>query len=423
MNELRASKMPKRLQKRIVIVVSQFPEAHETFIVRELNEIVQRGIPIEIVSLKRCRDRIIYPEAKKLVPFVRYPGWKQRLASLFALLFFAVVHPLRFWSGIFLALRDNFRSPIYLAKCLAVIPRASLIAFRVRLQPRAIIHSHWATVPTFVAWFASRLGRRPYVFTAHAWDIFLHPGNLLRLINGAAAVITCTKYNRNYLHRLFPGKIRRPVHVIYHGLELERFRPDGGPKDPIFTVLAVGRLVPQKGFDVLIKACDLLSRRIDSFRCVIVGDGPEKGKLRDLAYSRNLEHLVQFTGALPHDQVLAWMQRAHVFAAPSVVAPNNDRDGIPNVILEAMAMRLPVVGSDISGIPEVVIPFVTGLLVPQKDATALCSAIELLYFRPDLRRRLGERARWHIENHFDIRLNAYKLIQVYEYVWKKELLR
>jgi len=307
------------------------------------------------------------------------------------------------------------QSPVFLMKVLATVPRSTRIAFRVRRQDNVLLHAHWATVPTFVAWFASRLSKKPYVFTAHAWDIFIHPGNLLRMINGARAVITCTKYNRNFMQAKYSGKIRVPIHVVYHGLELEKFRREPVEKNPIFTVLAVGRLVPQKGFDVLIRACELLSRRIGRFQCVIVGDGPEKGKLQDLVFRKDLEHIVTFTGMLEHDRVLEHMRRAHVFAAPSVIAPNRDRDGIPNVILEAMALELPVVGTKISGIPEVVIPFVTGLLVPEKNSLALCSALERLYYYPELRRQLGYRARLLIQEAFDVRVSANRIVQVYDF--------
>lgn len=405
--------MIKNRRRRVIVIASQFPEAHETFIARELLELHRQGVPLEIVSLKRCRDRFIYRDVRKLLHLVVYPGWKLRLASAVTMVYFAVVHPLRFWGALLLTVWDHFRHPVYLAKLLSVVPRGTYLAFRIRRRRQTLLHAHWATVPTFAAWFASRLSRRPYIFTAHAWDIFIHPGNLLRLISDSEGVITCTKYNRNFLHRKFAGKISVPIRVVYHGLELEKFPAGPASKAPLFTVLAVGRLVPQKGFDVLIRACDLLSRRLERFRCIIVGNGPERGKLMDMIYRKNLEHIVMLKGSQPHEEVIEQMRRAHVLAAPSVIAPNQDRDGIPNVILEAMALELPVVGSDVSGIPEVVIPHVTGLLVPERNPVALGTALEKLYYYPELRRELGRRGRWLIEEKFDVRKNVAQIVEMY----------
>jgi colanic acid/amylovoran biosynthesis glycosyltransferase len=400
----------------ILYILSQFPEVHETFIVRELREILNRKFSFKIISLKKCKDSIIYPEAASLLKFTSYPNQIDRLFSVVSVLFFVLVHPINFFLTFLILIKDNYHSFSYLLKSIVVLPKATLIAWRIRNEQNIAIHAHWATIPTTCAWIVSRLAKKPYIFTAHAWDIFLHPGNLSRLIEDSTNLITCTNYNRNYLIENLGQSISKKVNVIHHGIELFRFNRNGHPKSKQFVIMAVGRLVPQKGFDVLIKACEFLKKKEIDFQCCIIGAGPLENELKELSLINVLTEQILFLGQLPHNNVLEWMNKADVFVAPSVIAPNSDRDGIPNVILEAMALKLPVVGSKVSGIPEIVIENETGLLVESGDPQSLFLALKKLNNNLELREKLSKNGRRLIEQKFDIRINMNQLEDIYSQI-------
>jgi glycosyltransferase involved in cell wall biosynthesis len=165
-------------------------------------------------------------------------------------------------------------------------------------------------------------------------------------------------------------------------------------------LLSVGRLREKKGFDVLIEACRILRDLGVSLRCEIVGYGPEKERLEDLIAARRLTDTVFLVGALTRQGVIARYRAATVFVLPCRTAGDGDRDGIPNVLIEAMASGLPVISTTVSGVPEAVSQGMTGLLVPAEDARALSEAIQTLIARPVLRKRLGERARLNVERRF-----------------------
>lgn len=398
---------------KILYILSQFPEVHETFIVRELNGILNRNFSFKIISLKKCKDSIIYPEAVHLQKYAHYPNVKEKLTSILTVLFFVIFQPINFLSTIIILFKDNYHNLLYLLKSLFVLPRATYITWKVRKEKNILVHSHWATIPTNFAWIVSRISKKPYIFTAHAWDIFLHPGNLSRLIEDSLRVITCTNYNKNYLLKNFGHSLSEKINVIHHGLELFRFNKNGHCKSENYIILAVGRLVPQKGFDVLINACEQLKKQNIRFKCYFIGTGVLVNKLKKITFDKNLSEQIVFLGQQSHDNVLDWMNKADVFVAPSVIAPNLDRDGIPNVILEAMALQLPVIGSDVSGIPEVVIEKKTGLLVEPGDSHNLCFALKKIYENPEFREKYGKNGRELIEKKFDIRITINQLERIY----------
>jgi glycosyltransferase involved in cell wall biosynthesis len=194
---------------------------------------------------------------------------------------------------------------------------------------------------------------------------------------------------------------------VYHGTDLERlrFEPCGQEDPPL--ILSVGRLVEKKGFDHLISACALLRSRGRRFRCRIVAGSrdlwePLSEQIRGLGLS---DHVV-LEGPLDHEEVVGWYRRATLMAMPCVVASDGDRDGIPNVLVEAAACGLPIVTTAVSGIPELVRDGETGLVVPERDPAALALAIERLLDSPALRADLSRRARAHVDEFFDLRRNA-----------------
>ena len=205
-------------------------------------------------------------------------------------------------------------------------------------------------------------------------------------------VVTCTEANGAYLARLMRGEAQSKLHVLPHGVDLRRFgaverRPKPG------RILSIGRMVPKKGFDRLVRALGIVASRGVAFDCRIFGGGPLSDAIQADAVAAGIGHLLHLGGARTQQDLLAEYGQAEVFALSPVVTDDGDRDGVPNVLIEAMACGIPVVATAISGIPELIEDGVTGLLVAPDDPAALAAAIERLLGDAALRRRLGEAGR------------------------------
>jgi glycosyltransferase involved in cell wall biosynthesis len=275
------------------------------------------------------------------------------------------------------------------------------------------LHAHFAHVPASVAHVVHLLTGLPYSVTAHAKDIYTSPPDRLAIrLRAARFVVTCTGYNAQYLAGLMGTAAAQRLHRIYHGVDLHRFGPNSctapDPRTPgdTPTILAVGRLVEKKGYPYLIDACRLLIDRGYDVRLRIVGAGEMKDALRRHIAEVGLDERVELLGARSQDEVIELYRTATVFTLPCVVLDNGDRDGIPNVLVEAMRVGLPVISTAVSGIPELVVDEETGLLVPPRDAQALASALGRLLDDAELRARLAAGAAHRVAHEFDLAANA-----------------
>jgi glycosyltransferase involved in cell wall biosynthesis len=294
------------------------------------------------------------------------------------------------------------------------VAQAIVVALACRDRGIAHLHAHFGTVSTSVARLAAALAGIGYSFTAHAKDIYFdydEPQHLDIKIRDAAQVVTVSDYNVNHLREHFAEdapKIRR----IYNGLDLKRFDhspPQAGARD----ILAVGRLVEKKGFHILIEAMRILLDRGREVSCRIVGHGEEHENLALQIRDSGLEDAVRLAGPLSQGSVVEAMRSAAVLACPCVVGGDGNRDGLPTVLLEAMALGLPCVATDVTGIPELVRDGETGLLVPEGDPEALADALGRILDDVDLRRELSRSARALIERDFDVERSAADLREVF----------
>jgi glycosyltransferase involved in cell wall biosynthesis len=263
----------------------------------------------------------------------------------------------------------------------------------------------------------------PYSFTAHAKDLYLTEPEILRdKMREAEFVLTCTAYNRNYLEKL-GGDLTR-VHLIYHGLDLARFTREAheqvvplaayteGGRVPL--LLSVGRLVEKKGFDTLVRACALLRDRGLRFRCLVYGEGPQREALETLIRELALENVVELPGSILQDDLIEIYRQAAVFALPCQVLENGDRDGLPNVIVEAMSMEIPVVSTEVSGVPELVEHGVNGFLVPPRAPEPLAAHLEMLLRDAALRRRFAQAGRQRVLAEFSLEHNTRRVLALFQ---------
>jgi glycosyltransferase involved in cell wall biosynthesis len=293
--------------------------------------------------------------------------------------------------------------------CATLVLAAALVP---AIQQRHIrhLHAHWATMPALAAYFLKRVSGVPYSITAHAWDIYTSNPLLREKIRAAKFVVTCTAANCKALRSL--GARPEQVILCYHGLDFSTLPPPHFAREAALRILAIGRLVEQKGFSFLLKACHLLQQWGVPFHCCIIGEGQLASDLKTLMTQFGLAGAVSLRGAMPQAEIFRAYQWATVFCAPSVIAHDGNRDGIPNVILEAMSQGLPVVASQVSGIPEVIRAGVTGWLVPAQNAHTLAVTLQNIHSAPDEARRRARAAYDFVRTHFDVQTNTDALLHL-----------
>lgn len=289
----------------------------------------------------------------------------------------------------------------------------------------ALIHAHFGIDAVYALPVAKRLGI-PLVTTFHGYDATLSTAALLsspawanyplfrhQLAQQGDLFLCVSSFIRDRVLAMGFPEARTRVH--YMGVDYRSIQPRG-PDEETQTILHVARLVEMKGTKYLIRAFAELSQRRRDVQLVIIGDGPKRASLQALTRSFGLEGRVQFLGARPHDEVLAWMRKALMLVLPSIRTASGRTEGLGMVSLEAAATGVPAVGSCIGGIPEVVVDGRTGFLVPDRDSSALAARMMDLLEDPARRRRMGEEARAHIERHFDLRAQTQLLEDFYDSV-------
>jgi glycosyltransferase involved in cell wall biosynthesis len=286
---------------------------------------------------------------------------------------------------------------------------------RRRGRPIDHVHAHFAHDPALVAFFTRRLTGVPFSFTAHARDLYGLPvGSLAVRAREANAIVTCCRANVAHLRAILPEPARSRVHLVHHGVDLDAFTaPRRSHRNDVPLVLSVGRLVEKKGFPDLIRACAKLEAAGCHFRCVIYGDGPLRDELVRLRDGLGLAAHVTFAGKQSQRGLVSEFQRADVFALTPHVTDDGDRDGVPNVVAEAMACAVPVVSTSVGGVPDLVRHGENGLLAAPHDVDAIAGNLEALLADTPRCRRLGRAARRTVEEAFDIRASARQLARLF----------
>jgi colanic acid/amylovoran biosynthesis glycosyltransferase len=375
---------------RIGYVAKVFPRLSETFIVTELLAHERAGLDIEVFSLRPSSDLGAHAAHARLRAQVTDIPEEITLGCLLDEL---GRHPLGLAEGLVDGARDEHPREVLQALRLASLVRERGIDH---------LHAHFANAAATVTRMAARLAGVPYSITAHAKDIFheeVRPEQLRRLLGDAAAVVTVSEFNVAHLRAVCPGVAAR-LHRVYNGLELERFAFTS-PATRMPRIVGVGRLVEKKGFGDLVAACALLAADGRRFECRIVGGGALDGELRATVERLGLQHVVTFVGPVSQETVREEIAAAAALAAPCVVGADGNREGLPTVLLEAMALGTPCVGTDVTGIPEVLLDGRTGLAVAQRDPAGLAAALARLLDDAELRVRLAGAARRRIEARFD----------------------
>jgi len=399
---------------RLLYVVSLFPRLSETFIVREVATLIAAGADVRILSLRAPSEKLVQPDAKLLLPRVRHPlpstqAARERIRGMTA-------HPLTLSKIMLKIVAKLYKQPGQVAKSLEAVARGLEHLPFVREFDPDVIHAHWATYPSTVALALARLLGKPFSFTCHANDIFVHDHLLREKIESAGIAITISDYNVRWLAEHCTPSARDRLHVVHCGVDLAAipFRPLSISNREPDLILAVGRLDATKGFDVLLRALALLARTDRRVRCRIIGEGPARSEMMTFIERNGLTNFVKLDGARTQAEVVAALYAAAIFVLPSVITESGDRDGIPVSLMEAMAAGTPSVSTRISGIPELIDEGKEGLLVPERDPAALAHALERLLDDPALAERMALAARAKVERQFDAAMEAHKLLRLFD---------
>ena len=391
-----------------------YPLPSETFIFREVENAKAAGMPFSVYALYGEARKHLSPQMAAVAPSVTRLGARAIPAILADMAWWLLKKPIesarilgtipwRRWSCLEVA-GENF-----FAMCAGFS-----LARRFLADGIEHIHAGWANGPATAAWVASRLSGLPFSFSARAGDIYPPDGALAEKLRAAAAVHTNNKANIAYLAGQAPeaaGKIRQ----IYNSLTLTGRDTSPVHMEPPYRLLAVGRFCRTKGFEVLIDACALLARRNFPFQLTLVGAGLPlpTALIRRRIRAHGLRARVFLPGFVSHDRMSELYAATDIFIMPSVIHASGDRDGIPNVIMEALAHCIPVVATNVSGIPEVVEDGVTGRLVPQRNPEAIADAIMALAGDRNAALALAEAGQARVASLFDPETNTRAILDFF----------
>ncbi len=410
------SRAPARALGRVAYVVSRFPKLTETFVLYELLALEELGYEVELFPLLREHEDVVHPEAKRLVdeahyePFLSGPILRSQVSL-------AIHRPRAYFGALFAIVRDAFGSSNYLLGGLAVFPKVAHVARKLEAAGVDHVHCHFANHPATAGFVIRRLTGIPYSFTAHGYDVHRDLHMLSRKVAEASVVVTISEYNRKLIVAECGSAATGKVRVVHCGVDTELFAPASThDAEQTFRILCVASFEEVKGHEHLVAACRLLVEQGVAFTCRLVGGGPLQVHVEQLVSEMGLDDRIRFEGPRTRDEVVQFLRDADAAVMPSVWTRQGDREGIPVALMEAMAAGVPVVASDISGIPELVEHEQTGLLVAPGDAAAIASALRRLAEDPQLRAQLASNGRLKVVEQFDVRRNAAELAALLEEV-------
>ncbi len=402
------------MPRRVAYLMSRFPHLPETFILREMIALESLGWQVLLYPLIFQRQSVVHSEA---LPWMER-AWKVPFLSWNILgdnLRVMLRSPWRYLATLGRVLWENRTSPKFLSRALLLWPKSVSLARDVQRRGVPHIHAHYATHPALAAWIVHRLTGIPYSLTVHAHDIFVCHAMLETKLRQAALVIAISDFNRRYLRHLFGDWIVPKTSVVHCGIDPRRYTgsPRHWERGERFEILHTGSLQPYKGQRYLIAACSLLRDKDIPFRCRLIGGGELETELREQIRSLGLESHVFLLGARTQEEVAVLLAEAHCYVQPSVITPSGKMEGIPVALMEALASGLPVVATDISGIPELVRPQETGWLVPPEDAAALADAIAWVYAHPEEAARRAAAGQNLVREAFNLQRNVAALADLF----------
>lgn len=390
---------------KIAVIVTEFPKSTETFIYRDLMKFIELGHEVRLYHVAAWRkSQTLHGFAEPLRARVRsIPLLGRESATAFVA--GLVRRPLTLAAIVKRILTAYAPLPRIAAKSLALLPKALAIAADAKRWGADHVHAEFAGHPATTAWIGRRMGGLPYSVSCRAHDIFRTQRLLDAKLSEAGGIRTVSEFGAAFLHRTVPAIAERPIQVIHSSVDTARIAPvETVPSTDPFRILYVGALEPKKGVEYLLEALAAVGDRLGNWQLDLIGSGPSADALK--AQAAPLGDRVRFRGMQPFEVVSESYRTASVCVAPSVIGPSGRQEGIPNVMIEALAYQRPAITTAISGIPELIRDGETGLLVPQRDSAALGQALLRVFSDPAAALEMARRGRRHVEQEFDLTANA-----------------
>ena len=402
------NKLPKT-----VYILLWFPKPSETFVFSEVRNLLELGLLVSVYTLygrltkNLSADMQSYPGkvsrlgicwVSVLPIFVCY--WFLRAPVKTAKLIARILF--REWKGV-----EKTAENAWACLC------AFYLAYRFEKDQVEHIHAPWACGCATAAWLASRLTNIPFSFTMRAWDIYPPDSLIYEKTKDALFIRSETQYNINYLREL-TGCSEDKLYLTYNGVPMTCEDAIPVRLEPPYQLLAVGRLVGKKGYEFLLQACKTLKDEGVKFHLHIVGDGLYLKQLEQLSKSLQIKSNVTFHGFQPYEKMASFFREADIFLMPCIIHSSGDRDGTPTVLLEALVHHVPVITTPVSGIPELIVNGVTGVLVPEKDQVAIAEAVVQLISEKQNARDIADRGNKKVLEMFNAEKNHKKVLTLYK---------
>ncbi len=395
----------------VAFILKGYPRLTETFIAQEIEALERRGLDIRIISLRHPTDHAVHPVHRRIKASVKYLPEYLYQEPLRVWRAWKLV---RHWPGYRAARRlwlqdlRRDRTPNRIRRFGQALVLAAELPSEVQH-----LHAHFLHTPASVARYTARLTARSWTCSAHAKDIWTIPAWEKReKLAGLDWLATCSQAAHDHLAALAPkhnggDNSQDTVELIYHGIDLSQFGPpakvradrDGRNQDDPVRILSVGRAVSKKGYDDLIAALAALPPSLH-WRLVHIGGGKLSDKLQQQAKQAGIAERITWRGAQPQEAVLAAYRETDIFVLASRVAGDGDRDGLPNVLMEAQSQGLACIATRVSAIPELITHEETGLLVESRDRAGLSRALAALIAEPARRRKLGQAGEDRVRHEF-----------------------
>lgn len=403
------------VKQTIAYLSSEIPSLSATFIYNEILALQEQGIKVitmsvhyPIVPAKETHLKTLFEKT--------YFLYRQTITSVIASnIIIFVRHPIRYLLTLFLVLSDLLKIGVInpdALKLLYQFLQASQVAKILETHGCQHLHIHFAHVPTQIGMYASSLSQIPFTFTSHANDLFERGLLLKEKVQRSKAAITISEYNRKFM--VAQGVDAEKVKIVRCGIDTKKYEfIDDRKINEKPVIISLGRLVEKKGMDTLILSLQCLAKNQKIFVAEIAGDGSLIDELTSLVSQNNLNSKINFKGAIAHDDVFPWMRQADIFVLACKKDSNGDQDGIPVVLMEAMAVGIPVVSTEISGIPELIEDGVSGFLAKPNDPESLAEAINKVLNGSKSIGQITKAARQRIVNEFDQDKNIDRLLEIF----------
>ncbi len=393
--------------------MSRFPKLTETFILYEILALEKMGVQVELFPLIHEKQSVKHPEAERMERRAHFhPFISAKI--LVANFHYMLRAPKKYFSALAEVLMGTFGSLNFFIGALGIFPKCARIAYEMERLGVRHLHAHFANHPAAAALIIHRLTGIPYSFTAHGSDLHVDRTMLDKKILNSAFTVTISNFNKKVMIEECGERVRDKIRVVHCGTDVSQFKPNYEKQTHRpFQIVCVASFEEVKGHQYLVEACKLLQDRGVDFQCHFVGYGPLRKRVIQQIEQMELNQRIIVHPPRPRHEIVKMLADADVKVLPSVPTKQGKREGIPVVLMEAMASGLPVVSSRLSGIPELVEDGVAGILVEPRDVSGLAEALFNLSRDPELRRQMGEAGREKVLREFNLEKNAEELARLF----------